>query len=344
MYDPTNAKFISEDPLGFEAEGTNLSAYVLNNPINYTDPYGEDLYDVLNTADQVAAGFADVITAGRSTQLRNRLYREQASRNHQGGWFRAGQGLGVATSLATGFNTPGNIWNGLSWAQRTAQVYNVGMTGVGAYDSTRNIIEGCATPLDALNFLPAIGYGLNRLRGLNNVDDAAKALDNTADAFGDTSRGLDSAASSPIAGNTSGIGNAGFDDINPGYQPNQLSNPRNINCVNCAIATDRTLAGYPSSALPANNGASSILDLEDLYNNQFNPISNPADIVDELQQAGEGARGIVYGERIDPTRGLDGHVFNAVNNGGNITFIDGQNNSFVTDFSGFSDLGFLRTN
>lgn len=48
MYDPRPARFISEDPLGFDAGDANLYRYVTNSPTNYTDPTGllvEGLYD-----------------------------------------------------------------------------------------------------------------------------------------------------------------------------------------------------------------------------------------------------------------------------------------------------------
>ena len=189
MYDPTNAKFISEDPLGFEAEGTNLSAYVLNNPVNYTDPYGEDLYSVLNTVDRGAAGFADVITKPLSplgldsTTIRAKLYGELATRNHDGTAFHVGQGVGAVTLLVAGFNTPQALGN-LGWAGKGLVALEVGHTGYGAYESTRNIIEGCATPLDALSFLPllgVVGKGAKNASKLDELDDAVKGIKNTDD-------------------------------------------------------------------------------------------------------------------------------------------------------------------
>jgi RHS repeat-associated protein len=39
-YDVANGRFISEDPIGFEGEDSNLTRYVGNNSINYTDPSG----------------------------------------------------------------------------------------------------------------------------------------------------------------------------------------------------------------------------------------------------------------------------------------------------------------
>ena len=199
MYDPTNAKFISEDPLGFEAEGTNLSAYVLNNPVNYTDPYGEDLYSVLNTTDKVAAGFADVVTKPLSpfgldsTSIRAKLYGELATRNHDGTAFHVGQGLGVATLVVAGLNTP-QVLSNLGAAGTGLVGLEVAHTGYGAYESTRNIIEGCATPFDALSFLPLLGAAgrgaknASKLDALDEIGDGAKNFRNL-DSLDDARRG-----------------------------------------------------------------------------------------------------------------------------------------------------------
>ena len=40
FYDPKTGSFISADPVGFAGGDTNLYRYVLNNPVNFTDPYG----------------------------------------------------------------------------------------------------------------------------------------------------------------------------------------------------------------------------------------------------------------------------------------------------------------
>jgi len=39
-YDPRTGRFLSEDPIGFRGGDTNLYRYVLNNPVNNTDPSG----------------------------------------------------------------------------------------------------------------------------------------------------------------------------------------------------------------------------------------------------------------------------------------------------------------
>jgi RHS repeat-associated protein len=41
-FDPASGRFLAEDPEGFDA-GVNLYAYVLNNPVVFTDPFGLDV-------------------------------------------------------------------------------------------------------------------------------------------------------------------------------------------------------------------------------------------------------------------------------------------------------------
>lgn len=42
-YDPGVGRFFSEDPIGFDA-GPNFYRYVLNNPVRFTDPLGQDVW------------------------------------------------------------------------------------------------------------------------------------------------------------------------------------------------------------------------------------------------------------------------------------------------------------
>jgi hypothetical protein len=109
------------------------------------------------------------------------------------------------------------------------------------------------------------------------------------------------------------------------------------NCVNCAIATDATLAGHPASALAS--GPASIRVLEAAYGRQFVHVSSQSAIEAQLSSAGPGARGIVFGSR---GPGQVGHVFNAVNQRGVVRFLDGQTGT-AASFQGFTDLYFLPT-
>lgn len=103
------------------------------------------------------------------------------------------------------------------------------------------------------------------------------------------------------------------------------------NCVNCAVATDSILRGAPASALPG--GPFRISVLERHFGGKFKPATLQ-NIEATLQSEGSGATGIVFAYR--PGQSV-GHVFNAVNQGGTIRFLDGQiggaaNTSYWTHF------------
>jgi filamentous hemagglutinin len=111
-----------------------------------------------------------------------------------------------------------------------------------------------------------------------------------------------------------------------------------LNCVNCAVATDATLGGAPASALPG--GVSDVGQLEQLYGDSFKAVGGQEDVEQMLSEAGPGSRGIVYGSRADTY----GHVFNGVNQDGEIRFLDGQSGGVADWGDGFDSFYFLRTN
>lgn len=133
-------------------------------------------------------------------------------------------------------------------------------------------------------------------------------------------------------------GNAGsIKNVNPGYpEPG-----RTHNCVNCSVATATTLAGNPASALPVKhkNGIS-LAVLESQYGTKFKYISSSESITQQMNSAGSGSRGIVFGS-YGP--GQPGHVFNVVNQNGTVRFLDGQTGK-PADLSQFKSFQLLRTN
>jgi hypothetical protein len=107
----------------------------------------------------------------------------------------------------------------------------------------------------------------------------------------------------------------------------------NTNCGACADAVDNALAGNGvSPAAPGPSGwptsGGGVSGLQS--------VSGAGDIESTLQAAGDGARGIAY---VDD--GVNAHVFNVVNNGGNVVAIDGQAGVFgsVGDVAGNSGFG-----
>jgi hypothetical protein len=109
------------------------------------------------------------------------------------------------------------------------------------------------------------------------------------------------------------------------------------NCVNCAIATDATLAGRPACALT--HGPTAIWVLEKEFGSPFIKMSNRQSIDAAMKAAGPGARGVVFGMR----PGGIGHVFNVINQRGVVRYVDGQTGT-AAGFAGYSDFWLLRTN
>ncbi|MFC9173606.1 toxin glutamine deamidase domain-containing protein [Streptomyces sp. NPDC057107] len=117
-----------------------------------------------------------------------------------------------------------------------------------------------------------------------------------------------------------------------------LVNPQGgeTNCRACAVAVDRLLAdGAPSSA-PGKLEAGSTAPLEALYGGRQFKSSTISGIVSEIKTAGNGARGIVMGQK-----GRRAHVFNVVNVKGEVVFLDGQ--SGHASLSLWRNFSLLRT-
>ncbi len=110
-----------------------------------------------------------------------------------------------------------------------------------------------------------------------------------------------------------------------------------MNCVNCVIATDATLAGNPASAL--GGGPFNIGVLERHFGAKFGGDTTINSISETMSNAGNGARGIVFGSRGNEV----GHVFNVVNQKGVVRFLDGQTGKAAT-FDGYDAFRLLRTN
>ncbi|MEO8177245.1 MAG: toxin glutamine deamidase domain-containing protein [Deltaproteobacteria bacterium] len=121
--------------------------------------------------------------------------------------------------------------------------------------------------------------------------------------------------------------------VNPGFP----AKGRTQNCVNCAIATDATLAGRPATALPSKL-PQPIAVLEKTYKGTFKSMADRSAIEATMSSLGPGSRAIVYVGGSKP-----GHVFNAVvSKSGKVKFIDGQTGA-AASFDGYTDLRLLIT-
>lgn len=114
---------------------------------------------------------------------------------------------------------------------------------------------------------------------------------------------------------------------------------RRLNCVNCAIATDSCLAGRPAVADPSQRTLK-INKITEQLGGEWVDVSGESEIRALLGAAGPGARGVVYGAYAEG----GGHVFNAINTGGSVAFLDGQNGRYASFSPEFIGYLFARTN
>ncbi len=66
-YDSATGRWVGKDPIGFAGNDTNLYGYVVSDPVNLFDHYGEDWLD---SVGNFAAGFGDSLTLGATKHAR----------------------------------------------------------------------------------------------------------------------------------------------------------------------------------------------------------------------------------------------------------------------------------
>ena len=103
-YDAETGRWISKDPIGLEG-GWNVYAFCDNDPVNRTDPTGEDFTDVMFTASDFFAGFGDTISFGATKLFREVVYPELGltdMTDMSSGAYAVGEYSGVAYDIALG--------------------------------------------------------------------------------------------------------------------------------------------------------------------------------------------------------------------------------------------------
>jgi Flp pilus assembly pilin Flp len=165
---------------------------------------------------------------------------------------------------------------------------------------------------------------LRYLRHLDNVDDLS-------DAARVTNR-LDDLPPPPY----------GWQHVNIGDGPGS----RTINCSRCAIAVDSTLDGAPASALGITRdqmiGIDEIATHLGRAPDAWVTQADRAAVHTAVEQWGHGSKGVVYIARDDGSA----HVFNVINDQGDIIFVDGQTGRLgdVEFTEHVTDIRILRTN
>lgn len=336
VYDPLLARFLSADPIVPAPQLTqsfNRYSYTLNNPLSYVDPSGYDERGHVAWIDgpddpppkepgpnfdpHTFAGDGGLLAGGGhfATPSNERRWEWAPKGPYQGPAYRntpiddAQPRPGYTGSTVSGiFSAIGNFLGDLNGGLSTFTIRR------GEFSACRNDGRGCLDFSD--------GFGQRDANGLSGAVNVLSFLTPLGAEFRATTAASAAEFRSLLAGS--------IRHVNPS---------RSIwNCVNCAIATDATLAGRPASALKS--GPTSITVLEDLYGGHFNSVAGRSAIEVLLIESGPGARGIVAGSRAP---GEYGHVFNGVNQNGTVRFLDGQIGGPAT-FDGFADFYFLRTN
>ncbi len=102
--------------------------------------------------DQFAAGTSSALTAGLSDRLREKMYGQTATRNHQGALYTAGQVVGTGMGLALGVASPCTMASGPGMALRGINALQAAGNSMNAYENwQKGNILGAA--LDAAGVL-----------------------------------------------------------------------------------------------------------------------------------------------------------------------------------------------
>jgi hypothetical protein len=120
------------------------------------------------------------------------------------------------------------------------------------------------------------------------------------------------------------------------------------------VAVDHQLAGAPTSAIRRLLGSNNDIMASSAWRQQmanavgtknaFQSVGSYDDVVRQLHNAGDGARGIIHGMRTGPGgMSVPGHVFNVVNRNGRVFFLDGQTGKLARLENYTGGLEFLRT-
>ncbi|MCF6245634.1 MAG: RHS repeat-associated core domain-containing protein [Sulfurovum sp.] len=96
-YDPNTQRFLSLDPIGFEAGDFNFYRYVGNDPVNYVDPSGLESCECTMTSEATKSTYPDKndLMAVDSKKLRENRIQKMLERSQRG--VDAGRGIPLMT-------------------------------------------------------------------------------------------------------------------------------------------------------------------------------------------------------------------------------------------------------
>ncbi|MGW6461886.1 RHS repeat-associated core domain-containing protein, partial [Streptomyces sp. NPDC055078] len=329
-YDPTTGRFTSADPIADlkDPQQINGYAYSNNNPVTFADPDGKWLLPIL--IGIIAVKIVRVVAAA------HQAYRQRSHSRASSGSSRSGAGTGTGGGHGSGFGgkrgETKNIIEYVNGLPENNEPENPSRLG-----RWRDLLQGIGTGIGGIA-ADTVDIGVKLHPSCWVFGDCGEAR-NTYDKVVQD-HGLKPESEAADAGeflaqvgslfNVGGIFRALTKKVLKGATARPGGSLKGVNptgsmtnCARCAIATDLRLQGQSAVAGPGDITDAGVLEKH--FGSAFRATSGRDGIAGDLLRRGNGARGIVYGFETN-RRGdiIWGHFFNAVNDGGNVKFLDGQ--------------------
>ncbi|MFJ1672806.1 RHS repeat-associated core domain-containing protein [Streptomyces bottropensis] len=361
-YDPATGRFLSADPIlaPDDHESLNGYAYANNTPVTLSDPTGlRPITDCeRGCSDGKGGRYRDYMTMGPNGTW---IYHSTQTYTKKFEYQKAGGGIGSGTMTVTvrtdgGVHTAKIVFKkGPDPKPEQKEQPRFGLLA-GSYPVPENqaamdlvsadrgklatwqkvflgVVIGVAAAVAVAPVAVAVGEGCLAAAPVCAAEIAEMATGGASGGSAVVGAGVGVGAYS--AARSTRLGGKYY---TPETGLKNLINPADgkKNCRACVISLDQLMAsGAHSNAIPTlTRGSEKVI--EDFYGRKFRNRSF-SNIVTDMQNAGPGSRGIVWGKDSD-----GGHVFNVVNLNGKVTFLDGQSGN-ASHASTWDSYTYLRT-
>ncbi len=187
FYDPISGKFVSQDPIGFLGQDSNLQRYVANNTLIFTDPTGNitvlDMaangIKLIRTGVATAGGFAG-IGIGFTCGVLEAWFND--------GVIRPGEAVNIAYSAAVGGIVGAGALIAAGASSTFAVLFGTISTGIGALTTIKDIANA---PNRLTATLKVACFVLETAVGIKQGVDQRKTLDQRNRALGAAQREAD---------------------------------------------------------------------------------------------------------------------------------------------------------
>jgi len=211
-YDAETARWTAKDPIGFNGGDTNLYGYVLNDPVNFIDPYGEVAWvaagAVIGAAVNVAATYIAAYRAGESVSAR-----QFAAAAVSGAYAGAAGAIAgpLGGSVARALGAASNKAVGAAFAGIYSGI------GAGVGQAMANAIDPCnAIDLGTAALYGGLGGGAAKFIPTNNLNTMGQAANFGANSLGGLFRTPNSFMNHGASATSAGLGAAAnFPSLSP---------------------------------------------------------------------------------------------------------------------------------